>query len=790
MALRRPRVTSQGVASAVVIGAVIWVTLFALHLPLILSGTTAAGGDTASHLAAPWFLRQHLGFGQPTMWYPGWYDGFPLYTYYFVLPDLFVALLSHLFNFAIVFKLATVLGSVLLPVAAYTMGRLFRAPNPIPAALAAATLPYLFDSTYTIIGGNLFSTLAGEYSFSLSMACALVTIGLFARGIRENRGRWSAAVFLSLTLAAHLLPWMWAVAMAIVMVLVEIVLSWIKVKNSSRFGRRHLRRATWFVASAGALSAGLSAWWLLPFGTSQSLANSMGYVNDDTHHWSSIFTSLGWFNTSGGMGGDVWVIVLAAMALVMSVIWLDRLGLVLSASVVFSMVAFIIDPQSALFNERVLPFWFISIFLSAGWLVGATSLRVARSGIFTYIGDALRFREPSSPGLPVVSEVTVASRSVTTTYAVGLLALVITLPGVVPSLGAHFGINVGTNRVPAWAAWNFSGYQLKAQWPEYHELVTTMGTVGTKYGCGRAFWEYNATENDFGSTMALMLLPYWTNNCIGSQEGLFFESSPTTPYHFESQSELSDKPDDPMLGVRYRPLDVRLGIRHLQLLGVRYFMAFSPNVVAQARKNHDLVEVARTSYFSDFSARWHIFLIRHSGLLTGLRKVPFVVPGISSRIGWLNANQSWWLQIHNPTVLMAESGPSNWPRVSERYFFAHRSRSAARAPLPAIHISQVRLGDQSLSFHVSRIGVPVLVKISYYSRWHATGATGPYRVSPNLMVVIPTGHDVSLVYGSTPMVTIGNWISLTTFVALLVALWRRRWWRRPHDHSLSSASRI
>ena len=64
------------------------------------------------------------------------------------------------------------LGSVLMPITAYAMGRLFRAPRPIPAALAIATLPFLFDATFTIDGGNLFSTMAGEYAFSLSLALA------------------------------------------------------------------------------------------------------------------------------------------------------------------------------------------------------------------------------------------------------------------------------------------------------------------------------------------------------------------------------------------------------------------------------------------------------------------------------------------------------------------------------------------------------------------------------------------------------------------------------------------
>jgi len=89
-----------------------------------------------------------------------------------------------------------------------------------------------------------------------------------------------------------------------------------------------------------------------------------------------------------------------------------------------------------------------------------------------------------------------------------------------------------------------------------------------------------------------------------------------------------------------------------------------------------------------------------------------------------------------------------------------------KTSLPKVTVSHVDVGLQSISFHVSRIGVPVLVKISYFPRWHATGATGPYRVSPNLMVVIPTSHDVSMVYGSTPMLTFGNIV--TDLVSLAV----------------------
>ena len=65
-----------------------------------------------------------------------------------------------------------------------------------------------------------------------------------------------------------------------------------------------------------------------------------------------------------------------------------------------------------------------------------------------------------------------------------------------------------------------------------------MREIGEEHGCGRSFWEYEKEINRYGTPMALMLLPHWTDGCIGSMEGLFFEASATTPFHFLTQVEL------------------------------------------------------------------------------------------------------------------------------------------------------------------------------------------------------------------------------------------------------------
>ena len=83
-----------------------------------------------------------------------------------------------------------------------------------------------------------------------------------------------------------------------------------------------------------------------------------------------------------------------------------------------------------------------------------------------------------------------------------------------------------------------------------------MKDVGAEHGCGRAMWEYEKELDRYGTPMALMLLPHWTDGCIGSMEGLYFEASATTPFHFLTQAELSAVPSRAQRDLPYGPLDV------------------------------------------------------------------------------------------------------------------------------------------------------------------------------------------------------------------------------------------
>lgn len=139
-----------------------------------------------------------------------------------------------------------------------------------------------------------------------------------------------------------------------------------------------------------------------------------------------------------------------------------------------------------------------------------------------------------------------------------------------------------------------------------------------RHGCGRVMWEYSPDLDRFGTPMALMDLPMWTDSCATTEEGLLFESSATTPYHFIDQAELSQEPSEAMRGLPYPSVfpDVAAGVRHLHLLGVPYFLASSPTVEAQAAADPALELLAQSGpWHTPFEGRtvtttWRLYAVR------------------------------------------------------------------------------------------------------------------------------------------------------------------------------------
>jgi hypothetical protein len=792
-----------GAITVVTIASVIVVTLSQLHPGMLLTDTTTTGGDTGAHIAMPKFLETLISHGHLTGWDPGWYDGFPLYTFYFTIPDLFIAVGGWIIPYGVAFKMGTILGSVLLPICAWACGRLFRLRAPLPTLLAAATLPFLFDYTFTIYGGNLFSTLAGEYAYSFSLALAVLFLGLFACVIREHRYRGWAAIVLAGCVLSHIVPGMYALGGAVILTLVELLPArWGIGDSGLRVWRGDAERVPvprlrtlWWAGSTVAIGLLLSGWWLAPFGLEHAYSSSMGYTN--VEGWAQYFRE-----------ADAWALVLAGIGAITAVVVRSRFGITVTLLGIASAIATAVDPQGSLYNVRLLPLWFISVYFMAAWAFGAICIAVAKA--WRRAQDR-RWETPVAadpwvqewPPQPLWEEPRTAedlasddldsadlesdadasdAGNITTTRRAparrwgpaavsgAILGLLASMAVVVPPFifpASMLPVTIGPNQVTNWSNFNYEGYEGQASYPEFKTLMQTMEAVGKRYGCGRAMWEYSASENRFGTPEALMLLPYETNGCIASMEGLLFESSATTPYHFLNQAELSAGPSEPEVGLPYGSLDVTLGVQHLQLLGVKYFMAETPQVEQEANADPSLQLVAKTGPWAynyggtETNTTWNIYRIKDAPLVTPLANDPVVLSGVKpGPASWLgNATKegpalSWYGDPTKWNVELAQDGPSDWPRTSVDSSAPTVKRAGTT------QVTGVTQTDSSISFHVSKVGTPVLVKVSYFPNWQADGANGPWRVTPNLMVVVPTSHDVTLSYGSSSADYLGLFATL------------------------------
>jgi hypothetical protein len=557
----------------------------------------------------------------------------------------------------------------------------------------------------------------------------------------------------------------------------------------------------------------LVSWWLVPFAADQAYSTNMGWLNVSTYV-QALFP-----------GGDLWAIVLAGMGTVMAVVVAIRnrqsAPLLLAVLGITAALVVRFDPQWTLYNVRFLPFYMLCVYLLAGYFVAEVFIGVAKAvrrlrlalwsdavataaaavtdGTVTdgtvagpTVSDGMEEpRVPSEVGTVDPARVAWprprfgpwAPGAVTVPIVAMLAALVVVLPPLVPWMDSDAGKllhhTFTPSNVASWAEWNYSGYQNTPGAKElYDGIIPTMQKVGKEYGCGRAMWEYNSSLDRFGTPESLMLLPYWTNNCIDSLEGVLFESSATTPYHFINQAELSAAPSEAVVsattGIQYGPLDVGLGIQHLQLLGIKYYMASSPETQAQAAADPELTLVATTGPWPSTytgavgSTTWKIYEVHDASIVTPLKKTPDVLTDTAAGQGsWLPVAQKWYADPARWDQQLVVGGPAGWDRT------ATPATPPVGHPLPPVKVTDVKVGIDSLSFHVDRTGVPVMVGISYFPNWQATGATGPWRAEPDMMVVDPTSHQVTLTYGSTSADRVGLVLSLVGLL-VLAELVRRR----------------
>lgn len=788
-----------------------------LEPELLFLNTTPSGGDTAAHVWWPAYLRDHLLPWRLAGWSPDFYGGFPAGQYYFPFPALLIIALDVVLPYNVAFKLITALGPVLLPAGAYVFARGLRAPNPAPAAFAVAMTSWLFftgdptDGTIAfnqrIAGGLLASNLAGEFSFTIALAFAFGFMGTFAHSLRTGRRMWIPALLLAVTVTSHLIVAILAAVGALAVWLVS--RPW-----------EQLRRAL-VIGTVGTL---LTAVWVLPLVTTLEYTTDMRYdaiacnekpkepggitcsdrrdLDPDRYLFPRYLTGVDedatWYEPWTWVGG-AWpwewgAFVLTGVAVAGAIVRRGRhaqivgvlLFLALTSAVLFRFWEDIQD--TTVWNLRLVPFWYLSVYLLMA--LGVSELVRGAGWLARRVAQELQTINPPD----LFRMVTVALL----TPAIAIFVLV--------------EVNEGkrTSFLPGWIHWNYLGYEdttgggttLPKAYPEYRALVNTLDSLPP----GRVTWEGNSQLNEYGSPLALMLLPYWTDGRIGSMEGVYYEASATTPYHFMSTAALAapGNASNAVRGVPYRDsTQFALGVRWLQVLGVRYFATHSAQSKAAAEADERLTLVA-TSPDTDEKepSGWSIYRVADAQLVEPLEYQPVVVTGatpkekdacdrrVSKLLGsptpvhhheWQDCIAVPWFDAPNALDRpLVDDGPESWQHARPT-----EARTRPKQELPNVEVSEIRSTDDSVSFRVSRTGVPVYVKTSYFPNWEVEGARGPYRATPNYMIVVPTEHNVTLSYGTTGTEWLGRLGSLAGVAGLSVLMFGA-WWRR-RDREPTSA---
>ena len=797
--------------SAILVAMVSLATLVAVAPHLLLVANTPTGGDMGAHVLGPAYLRDVLlPSGRIMGWSNHWFAGFPIFYFYFPLPSLVIVALDLALPYGVAFKTVTVVGLVALAPATYFLVRSMGFARPVAAVAAAAGGVYAFMETPTpnIFGGTIASSLAGEFSYSWSFAFSLVYLGCLLRAVHDDRRYFvGAAAALAGTALCHVIPTMGVVFASLIVLLATLFVQvarsgwWGRLRTGSRPEGARSGLSWWIVPGTWAVGFMLAAFWALP------LIIRLRYT-----------TEMNWQPLAGFdelVPVELWpVAILGVIGLVMA---LRRTGRALApaALTLVPIPAFFLLSQGAkLWNGRALPHWFYGLHLFAGIAVGLLVVAAIRrlperlptwwvqTGI---VGAVLvlvfgpRIGEPAwnIEGVPawvgtlrlepLVERISgpdmlVAAAGVLLLWLVGrrprpATRTVLPVLASVAITGVIFvGVVTEENYVGAWARWNYLGYEGKATWPEYEGVMSAVGALPP----GRVQWEANSELNKYGTPMAPMLFPYWTEGTHPSMEGLYFESSVTTPFHFLNAAEMSSSPSNPIPGLGYHSRDIDRGAVHMRLFNVSYYVAYTDTAKDRADRHPDFT-------FIEDSPPFRIYSLPESSLVEVAVNQPWVFEESGSGLltslvttftedtepHFVDVALDWYEDISLVDQWIVADGPPRWERITP-------DLDGATVPIttdPDVEVSDVVLEDHRVAFTTTGVGLPHLIKVSYFPNWTAYGAEGPWRATPAFMVVVPTDSEVELRFENTWVEMVGFALTLAGAIVLviwLVALVRRR----------------
>ena len=650
---------------------------------LIFSPTTISGGDTGSHNYVAWY--SHEIFPKLRWWSADWYAGFPFLYFYPPLLYYLNDILSFAIPFNISFKIITLLGTLLLPLAIYLCLYFLDFQFPIPSLGAILSLGYLFLEKFSIYGGNIPSTLAGEFSYSFGFALFFIFIGLLFKDWKKQKLSLITIIILALMVLVHPFSVIAAILVGGLMFLEAIV-------------ARKAKKTFWLLIKIFGLGFSLTAFWSLPF------IALLGYTSKMS--WTKVINLGEIFPTS-----LIYFEILAGLALIYALLKKDKKILPLVSIIVAASTPFLLLNHSSIWNTRFLPF------------ILMTSLMIAAYGLGSWFKDL---------GTLLVKQK--ANKELGPSLIASFLVILFSLYFVIIYLPSTISY------IPFWLKWNYEGFEKKTSWPELEQLFSYLKTLPQ----GRIMWEYRGEYDKFGTPRVLENLPIWTDH--PTFEGLLIESSLSGYFHFINQAETTQTPTAAIAGMQYPSFNFENGVKHLQLFGAQYFLAFTPEIKQLA--NQDLVKLKDINEFS-------VYQVPHAELVSLIPQIELK----SKNKHWLDESIDWYKALDFSKLLVFYQNKKELEEINSYL-------KPVEIVTSTITVTEIK--KDSLIFETENLYQPVLVKITYFPGWKVIGGKGPYLISPSFMMVIPLQKEVTLQFGYNLWDKIGMVMSLLGLITVIL----------------------
>ena len=717
---------------AVVVAATAYLGWF-LRAWLVFAPGLVLGGDLPAHH----YLMDHIArTGRLVSWADGWWGGFPMFRYYFPLPYAAMAALGRLAGHDLAFKLGSIAGLLALPVALWGAARIARLPRPAPAFLAALALPIALDNTHNMWGANAYSTIAGMVANSWSFALFPVALALGARDARRERASAVSALAFAALALSHFFT-----SILAALTLGAFALALLASRRPRAF------RA---LAIEGALAAALAAWWLLPLLATGAWSVAFG-EQWEIHFWRQLPPMLApaWLAAAA---------VAAAAAAAMhnaecrmlnagsraqdaagtttrkrigsSFIQHSAFSIQHSLLFLFSLVLFYFGRSVAevFVNCRLWPFlvYAMLVLVALAWAALARAWRAPRAGALAFLAlcAALAWKTGGSEENPDWSR---------------------------------------AQHARYWAEFNLRGVEAQPCGDAFFRLAERV-----RGRPGLVAYDMTDLNEALGSSRCFEALPYVAPG-TRTLEGGIVNSALGSLAAYTVQGEVSDAPAGWPLLVSPREFDPYSGLRHLELLGVRTFIARS-RAVQEAIEGDPAWTLLGAEGPGD---RWKVY----GSTIAGEPDVRAWKTPLEVRSGAPSQREiaDWWACrgatehpvafLPRPTSSEADLGawrddpppePGWLDRVSDPV------RSVSRGP------------DGSLVFETDFPGRPHVVAATWYPDWRAEGADGPYPLSSGQLVVYPTARTVTLRHAALPSEVAGRLLSLCGVLALVLLPFLRR----------------